>query len=470
MKKLILTALSLQLFLCCAFAQDAVKAARLKKISKAVNVHGVQLVYTKDGKSEEYDLGIRGDGPEKKVTSQTVFEAASLSKCVFAYAVLRLYDRGVIDLDKPLLTYIGKYDRFDLNDARYNKITARIVLEHRTGLPNWGDDKGVRLMFTPDSCFSYSGEGFVFLQRVVEKITGKPLNQIAAEEVFGPLNMTCSSYEWTSKFDTIAAFGNSADQIKRHSNPNAAYSLLTNAHDYSTFLQALSSGEGLKPETHKIMLEKATLGNWYQHTPGEATNHIWWGLGVGLQENEKGRAIWHWGDNGDFKAFYIIFPATRESLVYFTHSDNGLFIASEVVDLFLGKQTTWAVKWIEDGYDSPYAINDFRAALEEQGFSNAGKTLKRLQQTQHFKLSEHDLREFAHILMQQDKNQDALAILKLNHSLNPGASGAYEGLAEVYDKLGDKSLAIANFKRCLQLDPKNEYAAGKLKKLEHGPE
>jgi CubicO group peptidase (beta-lactamase class C family) len=75
----------------------------------------------------------------------------------------------LIDLDKPLLSYIGKYDRFDTTDARYNKITARIVLKHRTGLPNWGNEKGAKLMFTPDSCFSYSGEGFVFLQKIIEK-------------------------------------------------------------------------------------------------------------------------------------------------------------------------------------------------------------------------------------------------------------------------------------------------------------
>ncbi|MDB5091032.1 MAG: serine hydrolase [Mucilaginibacter sp.] len=437
------------------------------EISQAVDVHGVQLIHTKNNKTEEYDLGLSGNGPDKKVTPNTIFEAASLSKCVFAYAVLRLYDRGLIDLDKSLLSYIDKYDRFDPADLRYNKITARMVLKHRTGLPNWGDEKGAKLMFTPDSCFSYSGEGFVFLQRVVEKIIGKPLNRIANEEVFGPLNMTSSSYEWTSKFDTVSAFGNSAGQINRHSNQNAAYSLLTNAHDYTIFLQALVNGTGLKPETQQLMLEKATPGNWFDHKPIEATNHIWWGMGVGIQENEKGKAIWHWGDNGDFKAFYMVFPARHESIVYFTHSNKGLFIAPEVVDLFLGKQTTWAIKWIEEGYDSPYAIKSFREGLKKQGFDHAVEVMQKLKRKDTaFNLSEHDLNEFGFILLQQDKNNEALEIFKLNISLNPKSGNLYDSLAEAYLKLGDKKLAAENFKRCVELNPKNEYAARQLKKLQ----
>lgn len=469
MKKLILTVISLSFLLCSAFSQDKQKATQLTEISEAVNVPGIQLIYTKNSRSEEYNLGLAGNGPAKKITANTIFEAASLSKCVFAYAVLRLYDRGLIDLDKPLLSYIGRYDRFDTADARYNKITARIVLKHRTGLPNWGNEKGAKLMFTPDSCFSYSGEGFVFLQKSVEKITGKPLNQIANEEVFGPLNMASSSYKWTSKFDTLSVFGNSAEQIKRHSNQNAAYSLLTNAHDYTLFLQALVNGTGLKPETQQLMLEKATPGNWFDHKPIEATNHIWWGLGVGVQENEKGKAIWHWGDNGDFKAFYVVFPARHESIVYFTHSNKGLFIAPEVIDLFLGKQTTWAIKWIEEGYDSPYAIKSFRERLMKQGFDHAAGVMHKIKQKDTaFNLSEHDLNEFGFILLQQDKNNEALEIFKLNISLNPKSGDLYDSLAEAYLKLGDKKLATENYKRCVELNPKNDYAAEQLKKLQGG--
>jgi CubicO group peptidase (beta-lactamase class C family) len=452
-----------------AFSQDDRKTAQLEEIIKAVNVPGIQLIYTKNKKQQVYNLGTIMNGSDKKITSSTIFEAASLSKSVFTYAVLRLYDRGLIDLDKPLLDYIGEYPRFDKVDQRYKKITAKMVLRHTTGLPNWGDPKGAKLKFTPDSCFSYSGEGFLFLQRVVEKLTSKTLNQIAQEEVFGPLEMKSSSYEWTDKFDTVSSFGNSAGEIKRHSNQNAAYSLLTNAHDYSIFLQAMVDGKGLKPQTHQMMLEKSTDANWFNHPVTEATGHISWGLGVGIQRNEKGKALWHWGDNGSFKAFYMVFPDRHESLVYFTHSNKGLFITTEIIDLFFGKQNTWAIKWIDEGYDFPYAIKDFRVALEKQGFDHASEIAgEQTRKNKLGKLTEHDLNEYGFILMQQNKKTEAIEIFKLNIALNPDSANAYDSLAEAYQATGNKELAIKNFKYCLELNPKNDYAAEQLKKLEAG--
>ena len=102
-----------------ANAQDNKKLEALAQISQTSDVQGIQLVYSKNGKSQAYNWGTIDKGSTQKVTSNTIFEAASLSKCVFTYAVLRLYDRGVIDLNKSLLSYIGKYDRFDPADKRY---------------------------------------------------------------------------------------------------------------------------------------------------------------------------------------------------------------------------------------------------------------------------------------------------------------------------------------------------------------
>lgn len=466
MQKFITTQLFL-LFLCCsAFAQEQEKAAQLAEIIRSVNVPGIQLIHTKNDKPEIYNIGMIGYGANQHVSSNTIFEAASLSKSVFAYAVLRLADRGLIQLDTPLLTYIGTYERFDRTNPAYGKITARMVLRHTTGLPNWGDSSGAKLLFPPDSCFSYSGEGYQFLQKTVEKITGKTLNQLAQAEVFGPLQMTHSSYQWITKFDTVSAFGNGPEEIKRHSVQNAAYSLLTNAHDYSIFLQSLASGKGLKKETWQMMLSTQTPANWFGNEATEANSHISWGLGVGLQQNEKGKAAWHWGDNGSFKCFYILFPATHESLVYFTHSNKGLFIAPEVVDLFLGKQTTWSIKWIGEGYDSPYVLKAFRARLLKTGFAHGAAVMADLQSKDPgFTLMEHDLNEFGYILLQQHDNNNAIDIFKLNTALHPESANAFDSMAEGYESAGNVALAIQNFKRCLELNPKNDYAAEHLKKL-----
>src|SRR5205085_2345796 len=125
------------------------------------------------------------------------FRAGSLGKCVFSYAVMRLFDRGVLSLDTPLMRYIGSYKRFNPTDARYSMITARMVLSHTSGLAEFQEfDTGepVRLLFAPGSSFAYSGEGYWFLQKVMEELTGKPLEIIMQNEVFKPLHMVNSTY------------------------------------------------------------------------------------------------------------------------------------------------------------------------------------------------------------------------------------------------------------------------------------
>jgi CubicO group peptidase (beta-lactamase class C family) len=234
------------------FAQEQ----QLLQLMKQYGIPGLQLVCIKGNKEENFNLGTISRESDKRVTANTIFEAASLSKCVFAYAVLRLYDRGIISLDTPLIKYIGSYERFDSTDHRYAKITARMVLRHTTGLPNWGDEKFARLIFTPDSTYSYSGEGFQYLQRVIEKLTNKSLNEVAEQEVFTPLGMTRSNYAWTDKFDSLAAFGNDSNAVNGHRKQMAAASLLTCAHDYAIFLRALMAGTGLKPETQRMMFDK----------------------------------------------------------------------------------------------------------------------------------------------------------------------------------------------------------------------
>jgi CubicO group peptidase (beta-lactamase class C family) len=330
----------------------------LAMILTNADIPAIQLIYFKDNRSRIFNLGVLESGTHKELNSNTIFQAASLSKPVFAYAVLRLYDRGTIHLDTPLLHY-APYQRFDIANRAFEKITARMVLRHTTGLPNWGTSPSssgwvrspLGLRFTPDSCFSYSGEGFAFLQYVVEKVMNKTLNEVMKEEVFIPLKMTNSSYLWEKRFGDNAALGHNRRQkptgLNKYKRENAAFSLLTTGNDYTLFLSALMNGDGLKPETHKMMLETQSQANRYKKPENSADPFIDWGLGVGLEQNEKGKAIWHWGDNGHFKCFFMAFPEKKESLVYFTNSENGLKVTNEILNLFFGRAAYWVVPWLD---------------------------------------------------------------------------------------------------------------------------
>ena len=342
-----------------------------------------------------------------------------------------------------------------------------MVLRHTTGLPNWGDDKFAKLLFTPDSTFSYSGEGFQYLQRVVEKLTKKSLNEIAQQEVFTPLGMTSSSYTWTDKFDTLAAFGNDSNAVNRHKNQMAAASLLTCAHDYAIFLRAVMAGTGLKRETYRMMLEKQSAGIWFQHRITEASQHVWWGLGMGIQENETGDWLWQWGDNGDFKGFCIVNPKTKQAMVYFAHSNWGLHITTDILNLFFPKQTWWANRWTDYQFYEKENMLAFWGQLEKQGYDHATEIARDLKQKDtSFKIPETDVNDLAFILLGKNMKKEAIEIFRYNLSANPNDADAYNGLAEGYDDIGEKKLAIENFKKSVELNPKNTYAADRIKKLE----
>jgi CubicO group peptidase (beta-lactamase class C family) len=337
-----------------ALAQKAELAALLKK----ENVTGMQLVYTSHGTAKAYSLGVRRAGTTQAVEATSIFQAASLGKVVLAYIALRLHDRGVLALNKPLLAYYP-YPRL-LHEPRSDKITARMVLAHTTGLPNWSENptsptwptSPLHLKYAPDSCWNYSGEGYVFLQKTLEHLTGKSLEKLAQEEVFKPLGMKNSTFSWRPDLAAIACVGHDGQGQPTTSKPfteaYAAFSLLTTATDYSRFLQALMSGRGLAPATARLLSTPATAADRCGRPASPADPAIAWAWGVGLATTSQGLAQWQWGDNTDFKGFFMTLPGKQESIVFLTNSANGDRITDQVLQLFFGPGQYQAPQWLAD--------------------------------------------------------------------------------------------------------------------------
>jgi len=113
-------------------------------------------------------LGLKNLDTKEEVDSNTLFEAASLSKPLFAYFVMKQVDKGLLNLDTPLCEYV-KYPHID-HDFRYKIITARQVLSHQTGFPNWRIEKKLNIEFDPGTNFKYSGEGYQYLAAAIAKL------------------------------------------------------------------------------------------------------------------------------------------------------------------------------------------------------------------------------------------------------------------------------------------------------------
>ena len=165
--------------------ENIIVEAQVPLIQLESNFNGKQLSYQIENPNFYDSVKIAAGEATPK---PAVFQAASLSKVVFAYIVMKMYDRGEIDLDTPICNYTD-IDRFEDKESAA-KLTARMVLNHRTGLPNWSTSPSsqewptstITFKYPVDSCYGYSGEGFAYLQRAVEKIRGKKIDDIAREE------------------------------------------------------------------------------------------------------------------------------------------------------------------------------------------------------------------------------------------------------------------------------------------------
>lgn len=298
-----------------------------------------------------------------KLQPNQVFYAASLSKVVFAYLVMQLVEEKVIALDKPLNDYLPKplpeyvFDNPDKgyaalrNDPRYKKITARMCLDHTTGMPNWRwfePDEKLRIKFEPGSRYSYSGEGLYLLQFVIEQLTGKDLETLARERVFIPLHMTSTSYLWQPDFAGRLVMGHDtsgkAYQFKQRKEANAAGSMCTTLTDYTNFFTALMQHKALTDATFEEMIRpQIRIRQIKQFGPLALRDstlndavQLSYGLGFGVLKTPAGPAFFKEGHDNGWQHYSIGYPGKGIALVILCNSDNGESIFKALLKLCIG--------------------------------------------------------------------------------------------------------------------------------------
>jgi serine-type D-Ala-D-Ala carboxypeptidase/endopeptidase len=285
----------------------------------------------------------------KPLRTDTEIYGASLSKAVFSVLVMKLVEQGVLDLDKSLQDYVkeplaqkhGKSWHEDLSDLRsdprYGRITGRMSMSHTTGLPGWRwfePDQKLRIHFEPGGQFAYSGEGMTLFQIVIEKVTGKTLETLMQEQVFGPYGMTMSSYTWQPRFEADYAIGHGADgKVYPKDKDNAARApstLETTTDDYAKFMRAVLRGEGLgKTSWDEIFRPQVRIRSKTQVGPGasEMTSiydsiELSYGLGWGLRRTPHGWGAFKEGHGDGFQHYSVVYPSKKLGVLLMSNSDN----------------------------------------------------------------------------------------------------------------------------------------------------
>jgi CubicO group peptidase (beta-lactamase class C family) len=405
-------------------------------------------------------LGVSDAGSGSLVTADTVFEATGLGAPVFAYAVMRLAERGEFDLDRPLSVYLPLNDLW--NDPRSRKVTARRVLCHTAGFPNVRHGSQLTIDFDPGDKFSFSGEGYLYLQRAVEAVIGMGIDDLVRREVFQPLGMISSGYVWRDAWEGNAAVGHDYLQRParkvRPARADVASTLHTTVGDYARFLAEMLRPTLVKPATVDQMLRPQI----------EVEKEIAWGLGWGLERTSGRTYFWHWGNNVAFQGLAVGCRETGEGLVFLTNGENGLSIAEAAVGQVIGGSHP-VFAWLDvDRYDSPARTIRERlvragVAGEDRGVDRALGELERTYPRGAF--TEKLLNRIGYELLGQKHVAGAIAVFEHNVKLYPKSWNAYDSLAEAYAADGNVRFAFQYYEKSLKLNPDNENAKAALREL-----
>ena len=442
-------------------------------LSVAVVDH-FQIVWTKA-------YGVVATGSDVPVTTKTLFQAGSISKPVAATGALYLVEHGKLALDEDVNKKLITWKVPDNDFTKTEKVTLRRILSHSAGLtvhgfPGYATDAtlptvpqvlngekpantaAVRVDFLPGSKVVYSGGGVTIEQQLVMDVTQKPFPQFMKEVVLDKIGMTDSTYEQPlpAALASRAATGTYPDGKsvvgKWHVYPEmAAAGLWTTPTDLAKFgIEIAKSKHG---NSNLVLSESMTR----QMLTAQIENAA---LGFFLAPDNADRFA-HGGADEGFQAMFVMLGDEGQGAVVMTNSDNGINVANHLIES-IASEYPWKFE-----HEKPPAGEVLQVLADKKGTQVALQEYAELKKNSAsgYDFNEGDLNLMGYALLNQKKFDEAIATLKLNVEMYPKSGNVYDSLGEAYMDAGQKDLAIQNYEKSLQLDPKNENAVTMLKKL-----
>lgn len=319
--------------------------AFINKQMDTLKIPGLSFALINNGRIAYYkNYGVKNLDTKENVDDKTIFEVCSVSKPVFAYFVLKQVKKGIIDLNKPLYIYYTD-PKIDTANGYYKLVTARMVLNHCSGFPNWraDEDESNNLFFIhkPGTKYGYSGEGYQYLARVLGNIlnkTGIELNEYFQKEVVQPLNASSMNFTWNSKLQLLKAYSHKNGKPTDNSSQGpadwfgAAGSLHCTARSYAKFLISVMDNK------NKIGQQLISLNTSLPREP----DSMYRSFGFPYKIASGRMRYYHTGNNSDTRAYTHFYLKEKFGLVLFSNCDN--FFSSKFINKifeYLGEEMTY---------------------------------------------------------------------------------------------------------------------------------
>jgi CubicO group peptidase (beta-lactamase class C family) len=407
----------------------------------------------------------------------TKFRLGSITKQFTSMLILQLVEQGKVRLDAKISDYLPDY-RKDIGE----KVTVHQLLTHTsgipsyTGLPNFFQDVSRNpykvddfvkkyasgdLEFEPGSKFLYNNSGYFLLGAIIEHVTGKSYEKALQERIFDPVGMKNTGYD---HHDTLiqkraAGYAKTPDGYTNApyldmSIPYAAGSLYSTVEDLFLWDQALYTNSLLSEQSKNLMYKPFLQDYAYGWVVRNAAFK---------ENNQPVQVIAHGGGINGFATNISRYPNQKNLIVILDNTGQATSGLAETIGKILYNQP----------YEMPKMplVAKLDKTIREKGLEAGIAEYRELKakQSDMYDFSESQLNELGYLLLRTGKRQEAVEIFKLNVEAYPKGFNTYDSLAEAYAATDQRELAIANYKKSLELNPENKSAVDGLKTLEQPP-
>lgn len=460
--------------------QSKAKKYPLKDRMAFYNANAVSIAVIKDFKIEWVKAYGFADVSEKRMaTSQTLFQAASISKSINSLGILKLAQEGKLNLDDDINNHLKTW-KFPYDElSKGKKITIANLLSHKAGLSVHGFggyEKGaelpttiqildglkpsnsiaVRSIFEPDFKVEYSGGGTTISQLILENTTPEKYEDYLLKNILIPLGMNSSSFNQPpskDKENMLATAYVDGKEVngKYHIYPEkAAAGLWTNPTDLANYI--IETQLSLVGKSNKILSKELS------------TRRVDNNLGVFLDDFNGTKYFSHSGGNQGFVCYYIGSVEDGNGLVVMTNGNN--FKLIEEILLSVASLNQWKNYPLEPLKES------IALTIKKECEKNIDKgivlykKLKKTNPNQYNFANEGELNSLGYVFLQNDKVDAAIKIFSLNISEFPNSANVYDSRGEAYFNKKDYQLSKKDYQKVLELEPTNHNAKEMLSKID----
>lgn len=406
-------------------------------------------------------IDLENDAP---ATDNSLYRIASISKPITAVAIMQLYEKGLIDLDKEVRTYIPSFPE------KKWKFTVRQLLNHTSGIRNYRDgefhsknfysstSEAIKvfaydsLMFEPGTKYAYSSLAYSLLAAIIESVTKLSFEEYLINNIFIPADMHHTFVDKQKEIVFNRVKGYEKNYLRQFVNaPLADLSikvagggLISTSKDLLLFSNSLLQGKLLKTSTFDMMCKRTELKS------GVAIDY---GLGFSLNfENDSLKSIYHVGGGTGFSTMLLIYPKENLTTVNLIN----------IADINLGLPAKDLAK-IEFGLIYPYPLktisNELMFVYRESGIDSSINKYLEIEESNSdkYNLSENEVIYFSKDLIGLGKTADAIKFLKVVQKKLPKSFTLQVALADSYLKDRNEGLALNHFRNAWQLNKKDAY-------------